>query len=106
MAFVDEAEKMIARYGWEERTVMPWAHINLKVVQIVKDCKDYDNCTSGSKDYLISLVNGLVPIMNSWEEYEHKPKAKVRIIKSGKITYICEDDLDMFDGLIEVIERG
>lgn len=68
-AFVAEAERMIEQYGWQERTVHPYS-FPMKITKIIADLKDYDNCTSGSKDYLIALANGLAEIMNKWEEAE------------------------------------
>lgn len=41
--------------------------------------------------------------MEAWERYELAPKVTVRIKKSGKITEILKDDLDMFDDLVDVI---
>ena len=100
--FVRNAENMIVKYGWQERTVMPYSS-PIKVTKIIADLKDFDRCTSGSKEYLIALANGLAPIINAWEEYEQAEKITVRIKKSGKITRINADDLDMFDGLVDVI---
>ena len=101
--FVREAEAMVAKYGWEGRTVMPWEHCALKVTKIIEDCKDYHRCTRDSRDYLVELVNGLVPIMNVWEEHEKLPKIEVRIKKSGKVIKITEDWLEALDDLVERI---
>lgn len=100
--FIKTAESMIVKYGWQDKTVHPYSY-PMKVTKIIEDLKDYDKCTEGSKDYLIALANGLVPIMNSWEEYEHAEKITVRIKKSGKITKITADDLEMFADLVEAI---
>lgn len=89
-AFIKEAEDMIGKYHWEERIVHPYPNCPLKVTKIISDLKDYDNCTSGSKDYLVLLANGLADIMNKWEEHELAPKIKVRSLKSGKIHEVEE----------------
>ena len=89
-SFVKEAEGMIRKYNWEERIVHPYPNCPLKVTKIISDLKDYDRCTSGSKDYLILLANGLADIMNAWEEHELAPKIKVRSLKSGKIHEVEE----------------
>lgn len=102
--FVREAEKMVERYGWADRVVHPYPNCPVKVTKIIEDCKDYSRCTSGSKEYLITLVNGLVPILNSWEEQENEPKVSVRIRKTGEVVRIAQSDLDMFEGLYELAE--
>ena len=102
MAFIEEAEQMISKYGWEDRTVTPWG-FELKVTKIIADCKDYDICTKGTQEYLVSLANGLMPILNAWEEHELAPKVTVRQISNGKLIKIRECDLDMFDGLVELV---
>lgn len=98
---VKEARKMIAEWGWEDRTVMPWERVTLKVTDILKDMDDYDRCTKGSQEYLIGLWNGLAEILNKWEEEERKHHIMVRIISSGKVIRIKEEDEDIFEGLIE-----
>lgn len=80
--FIKEAESMIKKYGWEEKTVHPWSY-PIKVTSIIDDLKDYDLCTTGSKHQIISLVNGLADILNAWEKYELAPKKK--IIANGKV---------------------
>lgn len=101
-AFVKDAEAMIVKYGWQEKTVMPYS-FKMKVTKIIDDLKDYSRCTRGSQEYLISLANGLAPIMNKWEEYENAKKITVRIRKSGKIIRITADELELFDDLVEKI---
>ena len=66
MKFVENAEKMVRKYGWEDRVTYPYRY-PIKVTEIIADCKDYDNCTSGTQMYLVSLANGLIDIMNEWE---------------------------------------
>lgn len=83
-AFVRDAEDMVNRYGWEEREVHPYS-FPVKIKKILNDLRDYDRCTSGSQEYLISLANGLADIMNKWEEHEKAPKIKVRSLKDGAI---------------------
>ena len=89
-SFIDEAERMIREYGWQDRTVMPWAGVQLNITKIINDLKDLDNMTNCSKSYMIALANGLADRMNSWEEYERMPKVQVRSLKSGRILAIDE----------------
>ena len=80
--FVKEAERMIEEYGWHDRTVRPY-NFNMPVTKIINDLKDYDICTEGSKEYLVTLANGLAEIMNSWEN-QHKEATIKAVILTGK----------------------
>lgn len=101
-AFKEELERMITEYGWQDKAVHPYSY-PMPLTTILGYLKDYDRCTSGSRDYIISLANGLAGILNAWEEYEKAPKIAVRMIKTGKIAHILESDLDMFEGVAERI---
>ena len=102
MAFVDRAESLVAKYGWQDRLVHPYSY-GVKVSKVLSDLGDYDRCTPGSKSYLISLARGFSDVIDAWEENEKKPHVSVRIIKSGKVMRILEEDLDCFEGLVEVV---
>lgn len=95
---VSIAEGMVEKYGWQDKTVTPYSFA-VKVTKILADCKDYYECTLGSRDYLISLFNGLVPILNSWEKYENTPKISVLIKSTGKVVKMLPEDVDMLKGL-------
>lgn len=103
--FIDEAERMIYTYGWEDRTVMPWEHCELRITTIINDLKTFDQMTSESKSYFIDVVNGLADIMNAWEEHEREPKVTVKSLKSGKIMRISREFAEELaeDGLIKII---
>ena len=103
MEFAMEAEEIINRYGWHGRWTHPYPNCPVMASKIIDDCKDYDRCTEGSKEYLILLAEGFRKILEAWVEYEKAPKVTVRIIKSGKLTQIRHEDLDMFEGLVEVV---
>ena len=92
-AFLDEADRMVREYGWQDRTVMPYIY-PVKVTKILDDFRDFDRCTSGSKCYLIALVNGLVDILNAWERQEMTPKVKMLV--NGKVKEIPIDWVDFF----------
>ena len=102
LAFITEAERMISQYGWQNKVVHPHSYA-MPITEIIGYLKDYDICTEGSREYAIQLANGLADIMNAWEAHELAPNVMVRIIKSGKVVKITKADLDMFEGLIEVI---
>lgn len=93
-AFLAEAVRMVEAYGWQERTVMPYSY-PVRVTKILNDFAEFDRCTSGSKCYLIALVNGLVDILNAWEQQEQKPKA--RFLVNGKEVVMTEDWFDIMD---------
>lgn len=86
-AFIKEASGMVEKYGWQDRTVMPYSYPE-KVTKIINELRDYDRCTHGSKLYLIALANGLAEIMEAWERHELEPKMTVRSKKTGKIVEI------------------
>lgn len=89
--FVKEAERMIETYGWQEMVTHPYPNCPVKVTKIIADLKDYDQCTRGSREYLIQLANGLSRILNKWEEYELQPKIRVRILNTGKEKELREE---------------
>ena len=101
--FIEEAERMVAAYGWENKVTHPYAHCPVKVTKIINDLKDYDRCTRGSQDYLISLANGFADVLNSWEKYELAPKIKVRIIATGDIAEVTHDTAEYMKEYIEII---
>lgn len=102
--FIEEADKMVEKYDWKERTVSPygWA---MKVTRVIDELRDFTNCTEGSREYLVALANGLADIMNKWEEHEQEPKVRVRVVGSGKEFDMCADMVESFveEGLVEVV---
>ena len=90
MEFVKEAERMIDKYNWQNKTVHPYSY-PVKITKVIKDIKSFDNCTECSKEYLVCLANGLGRILNSWEKYENSNKIKIKGIKSGQVIVVNED---------------
>lgn len=101
-AFVKEAERMIQCYGWEREVVHPYSYA-MPITQIIGYLKYWDVMTSGSRDECVFLANGLVPILNAWEDRAEAPKVAVRIKSTGKVVQIPESDLAIFEGLYELI---
>ena len=102
-AFREEARAMIAKYGWEDRTVAPYSRYE-PVLDIVNyacaaDGTDgYDNSTHSSKQYIIAMLNGLVPILNAWEKNHLELEAngiQMRL-KGGKITKVLPEFVDFY----------
>ena len=103
--FVEEARAMVKKYKWEEKTVRPWENVSVKVTEIIDQVADYDNCSCDSKFYLQDYANGLVNILNKWEEFENEPK--VKIIYNGKnltVTKSIAEDLVRMG--VTVVEEG
>lgn len=98
MAEVAKAEEMVSRYGWQERTVMPYSYPE-KVTKLLWECKQFDDCTPGSRDYLIQLWNGLAGILNAWDEQE-QVAVSVRILHNGKVRRLAPEFAD------ELVKEG
>lgn len=84
MEFVKEADRMIEKYGWQDKVVYPYSYPE-KVVKIVDDLKEYSSYTYSSQSLLIDMANGLAKIMNAWEEQENEPKVSIKMVRGGKV---------------------
>ena len=84
MEFVKEADRMIEKYGWYDKVVYPYSYPE-KVVKIIDDLREYSSYTYSSKSLLVDMANGLVKIMNAWEEQENEPKVSIKMIRGGKV---------------------
>lgn len=93
---VKEAEELVERYGWQDRITHPYENCPTKVSKILADCKDYYECTKGTREYLVQLINGLVPILNSWEQYELAPKVAIRVVGTDKVIEVLAEDAEFF----------
>lgn len=93
-AFIKEAEEMVAKYGWESRTVYPFNR-PVEINKAIDYLKDYGRCTVGSKQYLITYANGLAKIMNAWEKQE-ETYIIVRSKKTGKTAKVDPDLADIY----------
>lgn len=102
--FTLKAENIIHKYHWENKIVYPYANCPVSAMKIINECKDYDRCTTGSKEYLILLAEGFRKRLEAWIKYEEAPKVTVKIIASGKIKQILASDVEIFRDFIEVIE--
>lgn len=105
MAEVSKAEEMVERYGWQERTVMPYSWPE-KVTKLLWQCKQFYDCTPGSRDYLIDLWNGLADILNAWDAQE-QVAVTVRILHNGKIRRLDPEFAEMLvqEGKAEYINQ-
>lgn len=108
-SFVEEADRMIETYGWQDRTVAPYMHAE-PLMKYIGWLKDYDKCTSGSKAHLVILANGLADVLNAWEDHEKAATVKCRLLrgKHAGETRMCEPwmaDMLAEDGAVEIIEE-
>ena len=103
-SFASAANAMIEKYGWQDRKVWPYSYPE-KVTKIVNELKDFPACTFGSKQYLITLANGLADILEAWEKQELEPKLTIRIVRNGKIVECGEDIARQLieDGVAEAV---
>lgn len=97
--FIDEANALIEKYGWQDRTVTPYSYPE-KVTKIVNTLRDYNRCTTGSQHYLIALANGLADILEAWERHALEPKKTIRFKNNDNIIQVS------FDVAQKLIEDG
>ena len=113
-AFREEAREMIAKYGWEDRKVTPfsWAEPVLDVVNygVIEGKDDYDELDRYNKAYVLSMLNGLVPILNAWERnhLELEANGVEMRLKNGKITKVLPEFIEFYleSGIAELIQEG
>ena len=103
MEFLTHAEKVIKEHGWEGRVTYPYPGCPMTAQKIITDCRDYDLCTEGTKDYLIDLAEGFRKLLEAWEEYDRKPRMQVRIKATGKVVTILKEDFEMFGDCVEAV---
>jgi len=96
MKFVVQAEHIMQKYGWENRVSHPYPLCPMTFQDILSNCRDYDRCTNGSKEYLIMLAEGFRKILESWVSLEESPKVMVRNKINGKVTLMPVDDYQLF----------
>lgn len=70
------------RYGFMGRMIFPYG-FRITVAEFTRNWKDYDRCTPESQGILESELNGFLPILEGWIEYENEPMIVVKLI-SGK----------------------
>lgn len=101
MAFVTEAEQIILKYGWQKKETRPYPNCPITAEKIVADCKDYDICTRGSREYLIMLAEGFRKILEAWVRYEEEPLIRVRITEGDHAGDIKEIHKSLAELLVE-----
>lgn len=105
MEFIETAEGMIEKYGWQNMTLAPYGHA-VPIMKMVGELKDYDLCTDSSKEYLVQLANGMANILNAWEKHEADKTIKVRILTGkhkGEERMVSSEYVELMEGLVEVL---
>lgn len=86
---VNEIKMILAKYGWGEKTVMPYGY-GIKLDNLVENWKDFERCTIDSQQIIISEINGTIDhVLNKWLKLEEEPKITVQLI-NGKTAKVAE----------------
>lgn len=105
MDFIKTADEMIEKYGWQNMTIAPYQHAE-PIMKVMGWLKDYDLCTSGSKETLVLIANGMVNVLNAWEKHEADKTVKVRLLTGkhkGEERMVSPEFVEMMEGLVEVL---
>lgn len=83
---VNEIKSVVSKYGWGDRLVHPYGYA-VKINALIKQWADYEKFSFSSKKIMISEMNGLIDILNKWEEQADEPKVKV-IFQNGNVVSV------------------
>ena len=97
---VKEIERTCDEYSFWERTIYPYS-FKMTVRELVKNWKDYSRCTPDSKDVILAEMNGFIPILNHWVEYQNEPDVKILYLEGNKKGEIGEVKTSLAEMLIE-----
>ena len=100
----NEARQISDKYGFGAWKVAPYSYW-LPVNEMFGWFKDYDNCTSGSKNQMYLELKGLLDTLKEWERQTLLPK--VKIICKGQVVEVSDEFAqDLIDnGLAELFEE-
>lgn len=108
-AAIEEIRAMIAKYHWEDKTVHPYSY-TMNIMELVESdgWKNFKQYTFSSKQLIISEINGLIGILNQWEELELEEKVTVKLIvgkNTGTIKKVAKSIADEYVeiGLAEIL---
>ena len=101
---LNEARQISDKYGFGAWKVAPYSYW-LPVNEMFGWFKDYDNCTSGSKNQMYLELKGLLDTLKEWERQTLLPK--VKIICKGQVVEVSDEFAqDLIDnGLAELFEE-
>ena len=83
---VEEIKAIITKYHWEDNTVHPYSY-TMNIMELVESdgWKNFKQYNFSSKQLIISEINGLIGILNQWEELELEEKITVKLITGKNI---------------------
>lgn len=88
---VAEIKAKIEQYGWADRIVHPYGCAE-RVGDMVNTWEGYVDFTLSSKQIMVKELNGLIDILNKWEEQENEPKAMIQV--NGKVKEIPQSFIE------------
>lgn len=94
---VSEIQNLVSKYGWGDRLIHPYGFA-IKIRSFIKNWEGYEKFTFSSKKIMISEMNGLINILNKWEEQANEPKVKV-MLKNGDVVSIPQGFVDDYEEL-------
>ena len=100
--FKEKAKEVIAnceKYGFMDRKIAPYG-FGITVREFVRNWRDYDNFTDGSKEVMQSELIGFLPILEHWIEVADEPQITVQIITGKKNGQIVKYPMSFADMLI------
>lgn len=100
--FKEKAKEVIAKcekYGFMDRKIAPYG-FGITVRDFVRNWRDYDNFTDGSKEVMQDELRGFLPIIEHWIAVENEPKITVQIITGKKKRQIAKYPMSFADMLI------
>lgn len=101
---LNEARQISDKYGFGAWKVAPYSYW-LPVDEMFGWFKDYDNCTSGSKNQMYLELKGLLDTLKEWERQTLLPKVKI-ICKGQVIEVSNEFAQDLIDNdIAELFEE-
>ena len=63
---VNEIRGYINKYNWNNKVVFPYGY-GINIIEFLDGFADYKYCTSSSKSIMIQELNGLIKIVNTWQ---------------------------------------
>lgn len=102
---IKTAEGMIERYGWQDMTLTPYGHAE-PIMKVMGWLKDFDICTSGTKETLILIANGMADVLNAWEKHDAAKTIRVRLLTGkhkGEERMMSPEGVEMMEGYIEIL---
>ena len=66
------------KYGFVKNKIMPYSFV-MTVEELIKNWKDYDQCTYSSKEIMQDELLGFLPLLEHWVALENEPKVRIKL---------------------------